>query len=345
MQQARKNVEGSASEYREKLRKTQNVIKLILIASLVVFAAIAAVAIGNEGFVEFAARINSINLFYYGLAILCVFASDLVGFPKWEMFLKKLKIVIDRKKNLAIYLSMFSMDITPGRWGRAAVAYTVNRVTGAKFARTFPAVVADILTDFLGFIAIALISAFLVHKYTLISVVISVLLLIPFVFIYVRAPFDYIRKKFGWIKRLRGIFETGVMYFKNSKYLDKWTYAYAMLFTIPAMLLNGLALYLVILSFGIHLGIGFLPTILFIYTSSFLLGMVTGVPGTLGVTDAALLGYLVAFFPEAGVTFGVAAAITIFFRVANIWFVEGISGVFLIYTMRYWNVDYVRRQI
>ncbi|MGA3021070.1 MAG: hypothetical protein ABSD68_03925, partial [Candidatus Micrarchaeales archaeon] len=99
-----------------------------------------------------------------------------------------------------------------------------------------------------------------------------------------------------------------------------------------------LALYFVVLSFGINIGIVLFPTVLFIYTSSLLLGMITGIPGTLGVTDAALLSYLVAFFPNVGMSFGIAAAITILFRIASIWFVEGISTVFLVYTFRYWRV-------
>ncbi len=339
--QASSQNEMNVDSYKGGIKKTQRTILVILAASVIVFLAIAVIAVGNEGFSLFASEISSINLSYYALALLCVFASDLIGFPKWQMFIKKLQIKIDWKKNLPIYLSMFTMDITPGRWGRAAISYTVNKVTGAKFAQIFPAVVADILTDFLGFIVIALTSAFLVHKYAIISIVISILLLIPFIFIYIRAPFDYIRRRFRKVKILHRIFDVGNMYFKNSRYLDFGTYVYAMIFTIPAMLLNGLALYLVILSVGIHLSFAFFPTILFIYTSSFLIGMVTGVPGTLGVTDAALLSYLTAFFPMFGITFGIASVITIFFRIANIWFVEGMSSLFFLYTLRYWKTDQV----
>ncbi len=326
-----------AASIGKRAARARFIVLAVLALSLVMFVIIAALAVLNEGMGKFVATIASINLGYYFGALVCVFLSTLVGFPKWNMFIRKLGIKIPWRKNFAVYQSMFSMDITPGRWGRAVVAYTLNRITGMRFGKTFPAVVADILTDFLGFIAVALISAFLVHSYGLVSIAISILLLIPFIFIYVKAPFDYVKKKLWGIRKLRGIFKVAEVYFRSSRSLDAGTYAYAMVFTIPSVLLSGLALYLVVLSFGISLTPSLFATILFIYTSSLLLGMVTGIPGTLGVTDAAMLGYLVAFFGPIGVTFGIASAIVIFFRIASMWFSEIVSTIFLFHTFSYWK--------
>ena len=77
-----------------------------------------------------------------------------------------------------------------------------------------------------------------------------------------------------------------------------------MLYTIPSMVLTGMALYFVIIAFGIPLTPADIPAVLFIFSSSLLFGIITGVPATLGVTDAALVGYLVVFFPNLGMTFG-----------------------------------------
>ncbi len=320
------------------MRRAKVAVLTILALSIGMFIVIAALAMLNEGVGKFLATLASINPLYYLLALACVLLSTIVGFPKWNMFVKKLGIHIPWQQNFAVYQSMFSMDITPGRWGRAVVAYTLNRITGMRFGKTFPAVVADILTDFLGFIAVALVTAFLVRSFTLVSVVISILLLIPFFFIYVRAPYEWVKRKVGNWRRLKGVFKTADVYFRSSRSLDAGTYLYAMVFTVPSVIFSSLALYFVVLSFGINLAPDFIPTILFIYTSSLLIGMVTGIPGTLGVTDAAMLGYLVAFFGAAGITFGIAAAIVIFYRIASMWFTEGVSTAFLVYTLRYWKV-------
>ncbi|MDE1855042.1 MAG: flippase-like domain-containing protein [Candidatus Micrarchaeota archaeon] len=324
--------------YNERMRRARIAVLTILGLSIGMFIVIAVLATLNEGLDKFVATLESINPLYYSAALVCVLLSTIVGFPKWDMFVKKLGIHIPWQQNFAIYQSMFSMDITPGRWGRAVVAYTINRITGLRFGKTFPAVVADILTDFLGFISVAIVTSFLVRSYTLVSIVISVLLLIPFFFIYVRAPYEWVKRKLGVWRRLRGVFKTADIYFRSSRSLDAGTYLYAMIFTIPSVILSSLALYFVILSFGIALAPDLIPTILFIYTSSLLIGMVTGIPGTLGVTDAAMLGYLIAFFGSAGLTFGIASAIIIFYRIASMWFTEGVSTGFLIYTMRYWKL-------
>jgi len=337
--QSKNSIRTIEGEYLRTRRRTKAKYAVLtaLALSVVIFMAISVLAVLNEGVSKFAGIIASINPLYYSLALLFVFLSDLVGFPKWSRFIKKLGIKIQTKKNLAIYMSMFSMDITPGRLGRAIVSNSLNKVTGARFAKTFPAVVADIFTDFLGFIAVVLISSFLVRKYLPISIGISVILLLPFILIYTKKPYKYLKRRFGNKKEFEPIFEFGDMYFTSHKLLDKKTYAYAMLFTMPAVIFSGLSLYFVILSFGINLSIYSFPTLLFIFTSSLLLGMVTGAPGTLGVADAALLSYLVAFFPGMGMSFGVASAITIFFRIAAIWFDTGVGTVFLLYTFRYWK--------
>ncbi len=324
-------------QYQKRIKSIRLVIFATLLASFIVFLALAAFAILSEGPSKFLASFESMNPYYFIAALIVIFVGYAMRFPKWELYLKRLKVKIPRGKNFMIYLSMYSMDITPGRWGRAVVSYTINKLTRVPFIRTFPAVVADIFTDFLGFAVLLVIATLLVQRFILLSIVITILLLIPFVFVYLRGPYEFMKGKFGKIKKLKSIFESGDMYFKYHKLLGHGSYAYSMLYTIPAMFLNGFALYLVILGFGINLPIAFLPTVIFIFTSSLILGMVTGIPATLGVTDAALVSYLTLFFPTL-IGFGLASVITIVFRFATVWFVEGFGFSALLYTTKYWNI-------
>ncbi len=325
------------AKYLEGVKKIRNVVFAILLASLFVFAAMAIFGIINDGIGRFVATLLSINITYYMLAFIVLFCGYLLRFPKWEFYMKRLKVKIGRWDNFMTYLSLYSMDITPGRWGRGVVSYTINRITGTSFAKTFSAVVADIFTDFLGFSVLALLSALLLHKYESVSLFIAAVLLLPFVFLFNRGPFLFIKKRFGHIKRLGGFFEAGEAYFKNNKMLGRKTYAYSMLFTVPSQLINGMALYMVILSFGIKIGVANIPAVLFIYSSSLLLGMITGIPATLGVTDAALVSYLTIFFSNDGINLGTATLITIFFRIVSVWFVEGFGFAAFFYTLKYWK--------
>ena len=324
-------------DYKRRIKKIEYILASILLGSLVVFGFIAISAVLNEGFGNFVKAITSINFFYYGIALLIIFSSYLLRFPKWEYYLKKLKVKIPRRRNFIIYLSMYSMDITPGRWGRAVVSYTINKLTKVKFSKTFPAVVADIFTDFLGFAIICVFFAFFVHKYILVSLIITTILLLPFVFLYHEKPFTYLKSKLSRFRSLESFFEVGELYFKNNKLLGKDAYWYSMIYTIPSMFLNGLSLYFVMLSFGINVGINNIPTIVFIFASSLIFGMITGIPANLGVTDGAMLSALVAFFGGMGVSFGLASLITIFFRIATVWFVEFFGFLALVYTFRYWK--------
>lgn len=323
-------------ENQVKFAKAKKIIILMMSISFLIFFIIAFAAVLNEGLNKFISSILSINPLYFFVSLLVIFLGYVMRYPKWELYLKRLGIRIKRSTNFMIYLSMYSMDITPGRWGRGVVAYTVNRITKTKFGKVLPAVIADNFTDFLGFAILSLIMAFLVNKYLDISLFITFLLLIPFVFLFNKKPFVFLKSKFGNVRFLRGFFKEGLLYFKNVHYLGLDVYLYSMIYTIPSMFMNGLALYFVILSTGITLGIGAIPVVVFIYTSSLLIGVITGIPGAIGVTDAALISYLVVFFSASGIDFGIASLITILFRIVSLWFVEGFGFASLTYTLKYW---------
>ena len=335
MQKKRRRLE-LLDERELNIKKAKKIILVVMLISLLVFVVISALAILNEGFNSFVKSILSINIFYFFLAFVILFLGYVIRYPKWELYIKRLGLRIARTSNFMIYLSMYSMDITPGRWGRGIVAYTINKITNTKFAKIFPAIVADNFTDFLGFIVLSLIMAFLVGKYLLLSIVITFILMLPFIFLFNKGPFELLKRRFGNIRWLRGFFKEGALYFKNSKALGIDTYIYSMIYTIPSMFLNGVALYFVILSTGVNLNISFIPIVVFVYTSSLLIGIITGIPGALGVTDAALISYLTLFFGPLGIDFGLASVITILFRIVSLWFVEGFGFAAFAYTLRYW---------
>jgi glycosyltransferase 2 family protein len=337
------------TEYNDRIREARLVVYGILGVSALVFLAIVAFAIYKEGTGNLLAALYSVNPFWLLAAFGSIFVSYCMRFPKWEQYLQKLKVHVPRRKNFMVYMSMYSMDITPGRWGRGIASFTINRLTGAEFGKTFPAVVADIFTDFLGFVVLTLVTApvfylsitssptllkSFVNTFTLVFIFL-ILLLLPFAFIYSRRAFKWFRRRLGNVKIFKSIFEGGDLYYRSIKRLDASVYVYSMFITIPSMFLNGLALYFVILSFGINLGVSYIPAVLFIFSSSLIIGIVTGLPATLGVTDFLLLGYLTLFFPVIGIS--TAALITIFFRIASVWFVEVFGFTALAYTTRYWK--------
>ncbi len=321
-------------QFKDRIRKIRYTVFLLILSSFIIFIAIAALAVVNEGLNAFIGSLLKMNVEDLAIALALVFASYAIRFPKWHMYLNKLKVRLNLKTSFIIYMSMYSMDITPGRWGRAVVAFTINRITGAKFGRTFPAIVADNFTDFVGFAIVAVVVVFFVNKYVGLSMLLIALMLIPFIFLYMERPFKYLKSKLYGVRLLESFFAVGLMYFRRKRMLDRKAYLYSLVVTIPSVILLGLALYFVILGFGVQIGIYYLPAIMFVYCFSTILGMVSGVPGTLGVTDAALLTYLTALLP---IDFGLAAGITIVFRIVTVWFVELFGFGSLAATFKYWK--------
>jgi uncharacterized protein (TIRG00374 family) len=329
--------------YKSMVGSARRAVLLIFLLSFAVFVAIAIIGMSNEGFDEFIATFKSIDLSYYLAALVIIFVSYTMRYPKWSMYLRRLGVHIPTRQNYMIYMSMYSMDMTPGRWGRAIVSYTINQLSKVKFAVTFPAVVADIFTDFLGFAVITDAMAVMVGKFVFLSFLLTFLLMVPFFFVYIQTPFNYVRDKFwkfrgrfGFLKKLDVIFYTATLYFQHNKKLRGSAFVYSMLLTIPSMFLNGMALYVTMMAFGIPMNLSDIPTVIFIFSSSLVLGMITGIPGTLGVTDAALISQLQYFYP-ATITLGLASAITIFFRIASVWFVQGFGLSAFIHTLKYWK--------
>ncbi len=153
----------SKSDYKSAVQSARSAVFFILFLSFLVFVAIAGYAIWNEGVSNFVRTFESMNLKYFAAALALIFISYSMRFPKWSLYLKRLGVEIPAGRSFVIYLSMYSMDITPGRWGRAIVSYTINKLSKVKFAVTFPAVVADIFTDFLGFAVITDVTALIVN--------------------------------------------------------------------------------------------------------------------------------------------------------------------------------------
>ena len=328
---------GKGKEYKQNITKYEKILAAIIGISFLVFVVLAAIAIYKIGFGSFISIVRSINLYYYSIALLVVFLAYVVRYPKWEMYMDRLGVRLSRTKNFLIYLSMYSMDITPGRWGRVIVSYTINKITRVKFSKTFPAVVADIFTDFAGFAFVAIAAAFLVHEYVLVAVVASLLLLIPFVFLYNKRAYSIFSTRLRNRRFFKRLFEVGDKYFKHNQLLDKRVYVYSMIYTIPSMAINAASLYFVMLAFGVNVGIVYMPTIIFVFSISTLLGMLTGLPANLGITDATLFGFLITSFGGLGIGIGLASVITIFARMANVWFVQVFGFSSLAYTRRYWK--------
>ena len=272
------------------------------------------------------------NLYIYALAFAAVFANFLVRYGKWTYYMGKLKLKVPRLKNFAVYMSVYSMDITPGRIGRVVAAYTLSRITKIKLPHIIPIVTMDIFTDFLGTALLALFASLYLNRYVVYVIIIDILLLLPFAFILSDWAYNLMKDRIRKSRFLRLFTIYGDEYYASQGKLNTpRVYLTSILFTLPAEFLNSMALYFTLRSLGI------IPSIsesVFAYSSSLVFGMISGLPGGIGVTDGTLVALLNSVY-----TLGpaISSAATIMARAALLWFGVALGAIFLFYTIRYWN--------
>ena len=315
-------------EYKRMVRKIIAIVGLFFLISFIVFFAVAWYGGINTVLYVF----STIDYTVYALAFICVLVGYLISFAKWNYFMQILGLKVPFGKNLAVYLSLYSMELTPGRIGRVLTAYTLNRITNIRFINIVPIVTMDIFTDFLGIAMLALIAAAFFSQYFWYVVVVDGILLLPFVFLLNPWFFKILKKLGGKNGRIKSFTLYGEEYFTSQSKLNKpRVYLLAIMFTLPSAFFYALSLYFSLFAIGavVHLG-GSVS----IYSISQVAGMVTSLPGNIGVTDGFLVGLLEDIFHLSG---GVSSAVTIMTRIASLWFGVILGGAFLAYTIRFWK--------
>ena len=316
------------AEYVNLIKRVRRFVIFFLFIGLLVF--LAAVWFGGAN--QVLGVLLSANPLIYLLAFVSVFVGLMMSFGKWVYYLRVLGLKVPFKKNLAVYLSLYSMDITPGRVGRLVAAYTLNRITDIEFMNIAPMITIDIFTDFLGMAILALIAALYFQYNVLAIVIVDAALLIPFGFVLNRWLFDLFKKYLAKNRYVKSFSPYGEQYFlAQSKLNNAKVYAVSLIFTVPAALMMALALWLTFASVGVHPSMS--GTVL-VFSSSQVYGMVSAVPGNIGVTDISLVAFTESVL---GANKSVSVAVTIMARIATLWFGVLVGGVFLLHTLGYWS--------
>ncbi len=317
-------------EYLKLINRVIVFVALAFLFSTAIFIVIALLE-GGGNVIQY---ILTANIQIFITAFFLMFGSLLVKFIKWSYYIRKFRLKLPLTKSLGIYLSMYSMDLTPGNIGRVVSAYTLSKVTTTSPAQVTPIVIMDIFTDSIGFAILTAISAFYFNDLTVPVLIADILLLTP-VFVFFISPWFYRMMKNFMLRHDKWkIFSIyGDEYFASQTILNKWdVYAVSILVSVTAAFMQASVFFMVLLSLGIHAPLG---SSVFVSSSSQLFGMISALPGNLGVTDASLI----AFSQQVlGITGAQAAAATIMSRLVTLWFSVGTGGVLLFYTLRYWKV-------
>ncbi len=87
-------------------------------------------------------------------ALALAFTNYVLRFVRWQRYLRLLDIRIAPWTSFLISLAGLSMSVTPGKMGEVFKSWLVRQVHGARIHQTAPIVVAERVTDLLGYLVL-----------------------------------------------------------------------------------------------------------------------------------------------------------------------------------------------
>jgi uncharacterized protein (TIRG00374 family) len=250
-----------------------------------------------------------------------------VRFVRWAYYLRVLNVRVPLGANAAIFAAGLSMTISPGKLGEVLKSVFIKDVAGTPVARTAPAVVAERATDGTGMVLWGLLGALafsfgpwlLLLFLALTGVGISVLRSKRLSLLAERTL-----RKLPLLDRLAP--HVGDFYGASNELLAFRPLVVASGISFLAWGLECVAVYLCAL--GVGAGEPFL-VVVFVFAVSSLAGAASMLPGGIGAAEAGMAGM---FTAVAGLSGGLAVALTFVVRLTTLWFATliGVAGLLLV---------------
>jgi uncharacterized protein (TIRG00374 family) len=296
---------------------------LALALGVAVYLALAVLS----GFGDLSAALDNFDLALVPLILGLVLLSYAGRFLRWLYYLRVLKVSVPLGLNVAIFAAGLSMTISPGKLGEVLKSIFVRQATGAAVARTAPAVVAERATDGTGMVAWGFLGAFALGLAPGTMVAFLIVAVVGIAVLRSKRLSllaERVLLKLPLLNRL--VPHLGDFHASSNELLGSRPLVAGTVISFLSWGLECLAVYLCAVGLGADLS--FL-LVVFVFATSSLIGVLSMLPGGIGAVEAGLTGQFVAI---AGLSTGVAVALTLIIRLATLWFATlvGILGLFAV---------------
>jgi len=255
------------------------------------------------------------------------FANYVLRFVRWDLYMRSTGHLIPRPRHFLIYLSGFSLTLTPGKVGEALRSAYLTRLD-VPTTTSISVFVLERLMDMVAMLALAL-PVLGLWKMGFISLAAIAVLGVGALLV-LRHP-EWLLRLIGWLRARaeRSGWTRVVQATWVAQRLADQTGRLAGYKPLPmlgisllAWGLEGFGLWLLAHWFAPDVS---LPTVVGIYAASVIVGVVTFLPGGLGGTEVAMASLLIL----AGVAPAPAAVCTLVCRAATLWFaiVLGVGAI------------------
>jgi uncharacterized protein (TIRG00374 family) len=243
-------------------------------------------------------------------------------FVKWQYYLRLLGVsALSRRDSLMIFLSGFTMVMTPGKVGELLKSYLIRQRSGVPMTRTAPIIFAERLSD--GFALLVLsavgLSVFR-HGWQLLAVgaVLSVVGLL-------------VLQRESWIHAiLRRIERTRLGHRRGEAMIELYDSTRELLRPRPLVTAVGIgvvswlgeciAFFLVLTGLGIEATWSVVLASIFVFAASTWIGGASMLPGGLGAAELTVAGLLLVTIDDPAMTSTLAGTATLLIRFATLWF-------------------------
>ena len=265
---------------------------------------------------ELASNLQTIKIQFIPLILTVVFIAINIRSLRQYVLLKSVGIQIAYKKNTILYFLGLSMIITPGGSGELIKSYYLKKTFGINISKTFPVVLAERFYDFTGIILLLGVTLFFYFNIITGILFIFGITVISVVFVIVkkRGAWEFIQTKITKIKFLKKITKNlpesneSIIQLTSNKNTLKATGL-----SFLATAIEAFAVYLSFLAMDIEFNYFLSTQIVF---SSGLIGLLTLLPGGLGVTESGIVTLLV----SNGIVLSLASALVLLIRFSTLWF-------------------------
>lgn len=255
---------------------------------------------------------------YFGFALIVSLANYILRFLKRQHYYARAGVSrTSFGKSLKLFLASFPLKATPYTIGESYKGLWLSRAFGVPVERAVSIYLADHLFDALSILLISVFGTFAFPALWPLFLVV-VLLFIASIFLLRVKPatqgFLDFSDKVPLLDKITPAIQKCIN--ANPDLFKLGPMAITFLIGLSSWFAEGIALYLILLGFGLQASWPLLSISIFIYSFALVTGMVTNLPGGLGVVELSLtlfLTLLLGIGPER------AVAATVLFRLGTFW--------------------------
>lgn len=268
--------------------------------------------------------LSSLRTAYIPLMLLLPLANYFFRFLKWDYFLRRVGIRLRPGRSAVVFVSGFSMTVSPGKFGELIKSCLLRDREGIPVSRSSPVVVAERLTDLMSMVLIACFGMALTGGGRAVPAIAAGVLFLAVCVVGIRSG-RFFEKLLGLACRF-GPFarrKEGLCSFRSSCacLLD----ARSLLVSIPLGIISWGIEAMVLVAASRAMGFSLDPgTALLAHSAGTVAGAVSMIPGGLGLTEATIDGLL-----SGRLGLAPATAVTLVMRFATLWFAVALGAATL----------------